>query len=58
MLLSNIKIDIKTPLRNGASDEDIEQLFLQAVKVKPRKHRVNEDITSAKHLKSMSKIGG
>jgi cyclic pyranopterin phosphate synthase len=57
-LFSDIKIDIKTPLRNGASDEVIEQLFLEAVKVKPQRHRINEDITSAKHLKTMSKIGG
>lgn len=57
-LFSNIKVDIKTPMRNGASDEEIENLFCRAVKVKPQKHLLNEDITSAKHLKAMSTIGG
>jgi cyclic pyranopterin phosphate synthase len=57
-LFSNIKIDIKTPMRNGASDEDIDSLFCRAVKVKPQKHLLNEDIKSANHLKTMSEIGG
>ena len=57
-LFSNIKIDIKTPMRNGASDEEIDDLFCKAVKVKPQRHLLNEDITSANHLKAMFKIGG
>lgn len=57
-LFSNIKVDIKTPMRNGASDEQIEKLFCEAVRVKPRRHLLNEDITSARHIKAMSKIGG
>ena len=57
-LFSNIKIDIKTPMRNGASDEEIDDLFCQAVKVKPRRHLLNEDIRSSGHLKPMHKIGG
>jgi len=57
-LFSSIKVDIKTPMRNGATDKEIEKLFCQAVKVKPRRHLLNEDITSAGHLKAMSKIGG
>lgn len=57
-LFSNIKIDIKTPMRSGASDEEIDKLFCEAVKVKPQRHLLNEDITSARHIKAMSKIGG
>jgi len=57
-LFSNIKIDIKTPMRKGASDEEIESLFCMAVKVKPQRHLLNEDITSANHLEAMSAIGG
>lgn len=57
-LFSNIKVDIKTPMRNGASDEEIENLFCLAVKVKPSRHLLNEDITTAKHLQTMSAIGG
>ncbi len=57
-LFSNIRIDIKTPMRNGASDEEIDDLFCQAVKVKPQRHLLNEDISTADHLISMNKIGG
>lgn len=57
-LFSNIRIDIKTPMRNGASNEEIDDLFCQAVNVKPQRHLLNEDITSGAHLKSMHKIGG
>jgi GTP 3',8-cyclase len=57
-LFSDIRIDIKTPMRNGASDEEIEYLFCRAVSVKPQGHVLNEDITSARHLRSMMKIGG
>jgi cyclic pyranopterin phosphate synthase len=57
-LFSNIKVDIKTPMRNGASDEEIDALFCQAVRVKPQRHLLNEDVTSAGHLHAMSAIGG
>lgn len=36
---SNTEIDIKTPLRNGQSDEEIKKLLLSAVKLKPEKHQ-------------------
>ncbi|MDO8281748.1 MAG: GTP 3',8-cyclase MoaA [Thermodesulfovibrionia bacterium] len=57
-LFSNIKIDIKNPMRKGASDEEIEALFLSAVKVKPQRHLLNEDINSSSLIDTMSKIGG
>ena len=57
-LFSDIRIDIKTPMRNGASDEEIEELFCLAVSVKPQGHLLNENIASARHLRSMMKIGG
>ncbi len=57
-LFSKIKIDMKTPMRKGASDSEMEKLFCKAVKLKPRKHLLNEDITSPGHLKAMSEIGG
>jgi cyclic pyranopterin phosphate synthase len=57
-LFSNIKVDIKTPMRNGASDEEIDNLFHRAVQVKPERHVLNEDLRSANHMKSMSEIGG
>jgi cyclic pyranopterin phosphate synthase len=57
-LFSKIKIDIKTPMRKGADDEEIEKLFCKAVKVKPQRHLLNENIDLANHIKTMSKIGG
>lgn len=57
-LFSNDQIDIKTPMRNGASDEEIEKLFRRSVRVKPRRHLLNENKDSSRLIKSMSKIGG
>ncbi|MCS7178883.1 MAG: GTP 3',8-cyclase MoaA [Anaerolineae bacterium] len=37
-LLSSATIDLRTPLRNGATDEELRALFMQAVVAKPRGH--------------------
>lgn len=56
-LLSNTEIDIREPLRSGATDGEIEELFVRAVGVKPRGHcLVDGDILP--ELPSMSEIGG
>ncbi len=57
-LFSEKEIDIKTPMRNGASDEEIERLFFDSIKVKPQRHMLNENVSSSGFLKAMSKIGG
>lgn len=57
-LFSREQIDIKTPMRSGATDETIEKLFCQAVRVKPQRHLLNENSNTASHIKTMSKIGG
>jgi len=57
-LFSSNEIDIKTPMREGASDEEMERLFLRAVEIKPQRHLLNEDPASSGHIKTMSKIGG
>ena len=57
-LFSKDEVDIKTPMRAGASDDEMEDLFRKAVKIKPQRHLINEDLASAAHLKTMSKIGG
>ncbi len=57
-LFSQVEIDIKTPMRSGASDEEIEKLFCDSIKVKPQRHLLHEDMTSSGFLKAMSKIGG
>ncbi|MBI5056073.1 MAG: GTP 3',8-cyclase MoaA [Nitrospirae bacterium] len=57
-LFSKVEIDIKTPMRNGASDDEIEALFLKAVKIKPERHLINENADSPERINPMSKIGG
>jgi cyclic pyranopterin phosphate synthase len=57
-LFSQVEIDIKTPMRSGASGEEIEKLFCDSIKVKPQRHLLHEDMTSSGFLKAMSKIGG
>jgi len=54
-LLSDEGIDLKNPLRNNASPQEVKQLILQAVASKPKYHPLLENIS----LKSnMSRIGG
>ena len=57
-LFSKKEIDIRTPMRDGASDEEIERLFLHAVSIKPEKHLLNEGKEASDTIQSMSKIGG
>ncbi len=57
-LFSNEKIDIKGPMRNGATDKDIENLFRRAIEIKPQRHKRNENKSSLNLIKTMSKIGG
>lgn len=55
-LLSNSTTDIKTPLRNGATDDELAGIFLDAVAHKPRQH--NLDKGCATELNRMFSIGG
>ncbi len=56
-LLSDRQTDIKTPLRNGAGDKELEKVFLQAIRQKPMAHHLNEEL--GKKVKDMmSSIGG
>ncbi len=55
-LLSSATIDLRTPLRNGATDEELRALFLQAVVAKPRGHTLSE--ASRPSALPMSHIGG
>jgi cyclic pyranopterin phosphate synthase len=57
-LFSKEEIDIRTPMRNGDSDNEIDKLFLQAVSVKPEGHKLHEIMSGNSPIKSMSKIGG
>jgi cyclic pyranopterin phosphate synthase len=57
-LFSKEEIDIKIPMRNSAADEEIEKLFFRAIRTKPERHLLNENLASSRHIKTMSKIGG
>jgi len=52
-LLSDKSIDIRTPLRNGCSDTDIQDWLKAAVKLKPMSHTNHKTVTD-----QMVRIGG
>ncbi len=55
-LLSNIAIDLRTPLRAGADDDTLREIFRRAVVAKPRGHHLTEQPVPA--ARPMSQIGG
>lgn len=55
-LLSDREIDLRTPLRRGASQEEIRALIAQGIYVKPQGHHLGEQIIPQQRL--MSQIGG
>jgi cyclic pyranopterin phosphate synthase len=56
-LLSNDQEDIKTPLRNGAGDQELAEIFLRAAHKKERKHLFTSNGNIAISAQ-MSSIGG
>ena len=56
-LFSRREWDLKTPLREGASDEDVAALIRRAIRHKELKHRIN-DRGFLPASRSMSQIGG
>lgn len=56
-LFSNTEIDLKSAIRCGASDEEIERLLRLSIEIKPERHSINREKRFT-HLKPMSKIGG
>jgi cyclic pyranopterin phosphate synthase len=57
-LFSEQTVDIKTPLRNGASDEELEILYRSAVLSKPASHALLDRSVGHPSLSPMSQIGG
>ncbi|MFW6081076.1 MAG: GTP 3',8-cyclase MoaA [Desulfosalsimonas sp.] len=55
-LLSNRTTDIKSPLRIGATDDELAGIFLAAVADKPRQHNLDKGFTA--DLNRMFSIGG
>lgn len=56
-LFSDMELDIKTPMRKAASDEELAGVFRRAVNAKPHGHHLSRDLCLT-GLTSMSEIGG
>ena len=56
-LFSDEEIDVKTPLRNGCSHEELGILLMSAIANKPKRHHFGEEIFR-KCVRPMVKIGG
>lgn len=56
-LFSEMEIDVKSALRSGAADSEIERLLRLAVEAKPERHMIASQ-QNFYHLKPMSMIGG
>jgi cyclic pyranopterin phosphate synthase len=50
--------DLRRPVRDGASDAELRQVFATAVRHKELKHRINEGAAFQRASRSMSQIGG
>ncbi len=57
-LFSEEVVDIKSAMRNGASDSEVEELFLKAIRIKPQGHTLNKSGAESNYIDTMSKIGG
>jgi cyclic pyranopterin phosphate synthase len=55
-LFSSHEIDVRTPLRAGADDAEIEALLAEAIAAKPKGHHLSEH--EAVYDRTMSQIGG
>ena len=55
-LLDDDEVDLKTALRNGASNDELKQLIQQAVAIKRKEHHLTDRL--AQGLRPMCQIGG
>ncbi len=57
-LLDDDEVNLKEPLRNGASVDELKQLIQQAVAIKRERHNLTGGLTSEKVERPMYQIGG
>jgi len=50
--------DLRVPMRAGATDQELAEIFLTAVANKEKKHKINEGAAFQRASRSMSQIGG
>jgi cyclic pyranopterin phosphate synthase len=55
-LLSDYEIDLRTPLRQGASLTEVRELLIRSIRAKPERHHLDESISPKE--RTMSEIGG
>jgi cyclic pyranopterin phosphate synthase len=55
-LLSDSEVDLRRPLRSGASPRQLKNVITKAIKAKPRKHELARGQASGKRM--MSQVGG
>ncbi len=58
-LLSDTEIDVRSPLRGGCEDAELERLLRLSLEIKPERHYLSLNQTpTASYRRTMSKIGG
>jgi cyclic pyranopterin phosphate synthase len=57
-LFSGAEIDLKSAMRSGASDNEIERLLKLAVEIKPERHHLEKNRDTSHFSTLMSRIGG
>ena len=57
-LFAESEIDVKTPLRTGATKQELMDLMRGAVKVKPRRHHLGRNTGQNRRHRAMHAIGG
>ncbi len=57
-LFSDDETDLRTPLRNGASDTELESIIRETISRKPKEHPIQMNPLPRKCQRQMSKIGG
>ncbi len=55
-LMADGEVDLRSPLRRGASDDDLRKLFLLAAYHKPKEHRLEDGLAPVG--RNMSQLGG
>jgi len=55
-LLSDVELDVRTVLRKGADDSQLREVFMEAIRMKPAGHHVEQGDVPRGHV--MSEIGG
>jgi cyclic pyranopterin phosphate synthase len=56
-LFNDKEVDLKSAIRTGARDDEIEKLLRYAIKIKPKRHSISSE-SGNDHPGAMSRIGG